>query len=83
MDLIEANEAFCSVCGCQRALLGFDIRQGERQRRNCSGATPVSASGARILVTLLYAMKHRGARRATSYLCIGGGMSCATIVEMD
>ena len=44
---------------------------------------PVGASGARILVTLLYAMKHRGAHKGLATLCIGGGMGCATIVEMD
>ena len=43
---------------------------------------PVGASGARILVTLLYAMKHRGAHKGLATLCIGGGMGCATIVEM-
>ena len=37
----------------------------------------------RILVTLLYAMKHRGAHKGLATLCIGGGMGCATIVEMD
>ena len=35
------------------------------------------------LVTLLYAMKHRGAHKGLATLCIGGGMGCATIVEMD
>ena len=42
---------------------------------------PVGASGARILVTLLYAMKQRKAHRGLATLCIGGGMGCATVVE--
>ena len=48
---------------------------------DASGETP--ELGARILVTLLYAMKHRGAHKGLATLCIGGGMGCATIVEMD
>ena len=44
---------------------------------------PVGASGARILVTLLYAMQQRDAKRGLATLCIGGGMGCATVVERD
>ena len=63
--------------------LGFD-----KDKLNVNGGAialghPVGASGARILVTLLYAMKHRGAHKGLATLCIGGGMGCATIVEMD
>ena len=43
---------------------------------------PVGASGARILVTLLHEMKKAGAKKGLATLCIGGGMGCATIVEM-
>ena len=62
--------------------LGFD-----KEKLNVNGGAialghPVGASGARILVTLLYAMKHRGAHKGLATLCIGGGMGCATIVEM-
>ena len=42
---------------------------------------PVGVSGARILTTLLYAMKDRDAKRGLATLCIGGGMGCATVVE--
>jgi len=42
---------------------------------------PIGASGARILVTLLYAMEQRGARRGLASLCIGGGEAVALIVE--
>ena len=44
---------------------------------------PVGASGARILVTLLHEMQAKGAKKGLATLCIGGGMGCATIVEMD
>ena len=53
---------------------------------NCGAVAlghPVGASGCRILVTLLYAMKHRGAKKGLATLCIGGGMGCAAVVEMD
>ena len=46
-------------------------------------ASPVGCSGARILVTLLYGLKHRGGKKGLATLCVGGGMGCATIVEMD
>ena len=82
MDLIEANEAFAAQSVAVGEALGFD-----KDKLNVNGGAialghPVGASGARILVTLLYAMKHRGAHKGLTTLCIGGGMGCATIVEM-
>ena len=83
MDLIEANEAFAaqSVAGSQA--LNFDMSKVNGNGGAIALGHPVGASGARILVTLLYAMKHRGAHKGLATLCIGGGMGCATIVEMD
>ena len=83
MDLIEANEAFAAQSVAVGEALHFD-----QSKLNVNGGAialghPVGASGARILVTLLYAMKHRGAHKGLATLCIGGGMGCATIVEMD
>ena len=82
MDLIEANEAFAAQSVAVGQALHFD-----QEKLNVNGGAialghPVGASGARILVTLLYAMKHRGAHKGLATLCIGGGMGCATIVEM-
>ena len=82
MDLIEANEAFAAQSLAVGEALGFD-----KEKLNVNGGAiaighPVGASGARILVTLLYAMKHRGAHKGLATLCIGGGMGCATVVEM-
>ena len=82
MDLIEANEAFAAQSIAVGQALHFD-----QAKLNVNGGAialghPVGASGARILVTLLYAMKHRGAHKGLATLCIGGGMGCATIVEM-
>ena len=82
MDLVEANEAFAAQSVAVGEALHFD-----QTKLNVNGGAialghPVGASGARILVTLLYAMKHRGAHKGLATLCIGGGMGCATIVEM-
>lgn len=80
-DLIEANEAFAAQClGVGREL------KFPTDRLNVSGGAialghPVGCSGARVLVTLLYGMKRRGAKRGLATLCIGGGMGAAVIVE--
>jgi acetyl-CoA C-acetyltransferase len=81
-DLVEANEAFAAQSLAVIHDLGLD-----RSKTNIHGGAialghPVGASGARILVTLLYAMKHEGAHKGLATLCIGGGMGCALIVEM-
>ena len=76
------GEAFAAQSVAVGQALHFD-----QEKLNVNGGAialghPVGASGARILVTLLYAMKHRGAHKGLATLCIGGGMGCATIVEM-
>ena len=82
-DLIEANEAFAA-----QSLAVIHDLEIDTSKLNVNGGAialghPVGCSGARILVTLLYAMKHRGAKKGLATLCVGGGMGCATIVEMD
>jgi acetyl-CoA C-acetyltransferase len=82
-DLVEANEAFAA----QSLAVAHDL-QFDPAKLNIHGGAialghPVGASGARILVTLLYAMKHTGAKKGLATLCIGGGMGCATVVKMD
>lgn len=81
LDLIEANEAFASQFLAVGKELGF-----EKEKVNVNGGAialghPVGASGARILVTLLHAMKQRNAKVGLATLCIGGGQGVATIVE--
>ena len=82
-DIIEANEAFAAQSVAVGKDLGIDV---EKQLNPNGGAIalghPVGASGARILVTLLHEMKKAGAKKGLATLCIGGGMGCATIVEM-
>lgn len=82
-DLIEANEAFAAQSVAVGKDLGFDL-----SRLNVNGGAialghPVGASGCRILVTLLYAMEAKNAKKGLATLCIGGGMGCATIVERE
>lgn len=83
-DIIEANEAFAAQSVAVGKDLGIDV---DKQLNPNGGAIalghPVGASGARILVTLLHEMKKAGAKKGLATLCIGGGMGCATIVEMD
>ena len=83
-DIIEANEAFAAQSVAVGKELGIDV---EKQLNPNGGAIalghPVGASGARILVTLLHEMQKKGAKKGLATLCIGGGMGCATIVEMD
>ena len=83
MDLIEANEAFAAQSLAVARDLKFDMSKVNVNGGAIALGHPVGASGARILVTLLYAMKARGAKKGLATLCIGGGMGCATIVEMD
>ena len=83
-DIIEANEAFAAQSVAVGKELGIDV---DKQLNPNGGAIalghPVGASGARILVTLLYEMEAKGAKRGLATLCIGGGMGCATVVERD
>ena len=83
-DIIEANEAFAAQSVAVGKDLGIDV---DKQLNPNGGAIalghPVGASGCRILVTLLHEMQAKGAKKGLATLCIGGGMGCATIVEMD
>jgi acetyl-CoA C-acetyltransferase len=81
VDLFELNEAFSSQSVALVRELGIDP-----QRVNVNGGAvalghPIGASGARVLVTLLYEMRRRGARRGIASLCLGGGNAVALAVE--
>ena len=82
-DLIEANEAFAAQSVAVARELKFNMDKVNVNGGAIALGHPVGASGARILVTLLYAMKHRGAKKGLATLCIGGGMGCAAVVEME
>jgi acetyl-CoA C-acetyltransferase len=81
IDLWEINEAFAVVSCANEQLLGLD-----RSKVNVHGGAialghPIGASGARILTTLLYAMKRYDKKRGLASLCIGGGEAVALVVE--
>jgi acetyl-CoA C-acetyltransferase len=81
MDLIEANEAFAAQSLAVSKELNFDMSKVNVNGGAIALGHPVGASGARILITLLYEMKRRNSQYGLATLCIGGGMGTALIVE--
>ncbi len=81
VDLWEINEAFAVVSVANNRLLGLDPAIVNVRGGAVALGHPLGASGARILVTLLHAMKDLGKRRGVASLCIGGGEAVALIVE--
>lgn len=81
IDLVEANEAFAAQAGAVAKDLNFDLEKVNVNGGAIALGHPIGASGARILVTLLYEMKKRDSKHGLATLCIGGGMGTAVIVE--
>lgn len=81
IDLIEANEAFAAQSVAVAKELKFDINKVNVNGGAIALGHPIGASGARILVTLLYEMQRRNAQKGLATLCIGGGMGTALVVE--
>ncbi|MGH6991291.1 MAG: acetyl-CoA C-acyltransferase, partial [Stellaceae bacterium] len=81
LDLIEANEAFAAQACAVNRELGFDPARVNVNGGAIAIGHPIGASGTRILVTLLYEMAKRDAKRGLATLCIGGGMGIAMCVE--
>jgi acetyl-CoA C-acetyltransferase len=81
IDLFEINEAFSVVSLAVNDILKLDPAKVNVHGGAVALGHPIGASGARILVTLLYAMKRYGAKRGCASLCIGGGEASAVIVE--
>lgn len=80
-DLIEANEAFASQSIADARGLGWDDTRVNVNGGAIALGHPIGASGARILTTLLYALKDRGKRTGLATLCLGGGNAVALSVE--
>jgi acetyl-CoA C-acetyltransferase len=83
LDLIEANEAFAAQAISVNKGLGWDADKVNVNGGAIAIGHPIGASGARILVTLLYEMQRRNAKKGLATLCIGGGMGVAMCVERD
>jgi acetyl-CoA C-acetyltransferase len=81
LDMIEANEAFAAQAMSVNKELGFDPVNVNVSGGAISIGHPIGASGARILVTLLYGMQRTGANKGLATLCIGGGQGVALAVE--
>ena len=82
VDLFEINEAFAAV-----ALTSGKIASIDEEKVNVHGGAvalghPIGASGARILVTLVHAMKRYNKKRGVAAICIGGGEALAVLVEL-
>jgi len=82
VDLFEINEAFAVVAMAAMRDLGLPHEKVNVNRGACALGHPIGASGARILVTLIGALRARGARRGVASLCIGGGEATAMAIEM-
>jgi acetyl-CoA C-acetyltransferase len=81
IDLWEINEAFsCVPMACSK-LAGVDPERVNVRGGAVALGHPIGASGARILTTLLYALRERNARRGLATLCIGGGEAVAVVIE--
>lgn len=81
LDLIEANEAFAVQAIAVNKDMGWDVTKVNVNGGAIALGHPIGASGARVLVTLLYEMQKRGSKKGLATLCIGGGMGIAMCVE--
>jgi acetyl-CoA C-acetyltransferase len=81
LDLIEANEAFAAQACAVNKDLGLDPAKVNVNGGAIALGHPIGASGARVLITLLYEMGKQDAKKGLATLCIGGGMGIAMCVE--
>jgi acetyl-CoA C-acetyltransferase len=81
-DLIEANEAFAAQCLADGNALKWDWNKVNVNGGAIALGHPIGASGARVLTTLIYALKDRGLKKGMATLCLGGGNAVAMAIEM-
>ena len=81
LDLVEANEAFAAQACAVNKDMGWDPAIVNVNGGAIAIGHPIGASGCRVLNTLLFEMKRRGAKKGLATLCIGGGMGVALCVE--
>ena len=82
VDLVELNEAFAAQAVAVTRELGLDPLRVNVQGGAVALGHPIGASGARVLTTLLYALRRTGGRRGIATLCLGGGNGVAMAVEI-
>ncbi len=83
VDLVELNEAFAVQAVAVANELGLDLAKVNVNGGAVALGHPIGASGARVLTTLLYALKNRGLTRGVATLCLGGGNGVALAVELS
>jgi acetyl-CoA C-acetyltransferase len=83
IDLIELNEAFASQALAVIRQLELDPSKVNARGGAIALGHPVGASGARVLTTLIYALRARGGGKGTATLCMGGGMGIAMVIAVD
>jgi acetyl-CoA C-acetyltransferase len=83
MDLVEANEAFASQALAVSRLLGLDQAKTNIYGGAIALGHPIGASGARILTTLLHALRRHAGTYGLATMCIGGGQGIATILRAE
>lgn len=81
LDLVESNEAFAAQACCVLKEAGFDPEKTNVNGGAIALGHPIGASGTRVLISLLYEMKRRDAKKGLATLCIGGGMGIAMCIE--
>jgi len=82
VDLFEVNEAFAVVAMAAQRDLGIDPLRLNVNGGACALGHPIGATGARVITTLIHALRQRGGRRGVAALCIGGGEATAVALEL-
>jgi acetyl-CoA C-acetyltransferase len=82
VDLFEVNEAFAVVAMAPMRELGIAHDRLNVNGGACALGHPIGASGARLVVTLVHALRSRGGKRGIATLCIGGGEATAIAIEL-
>lgn len=83
VDLWEINEAFAVVAMAAAHDIGVPREKLNVNGGACALGHPIGATGARLVVTLIHALKARGAQRGVAALCIGGGEATALAIELS
>ncbi len=82
VDLFEINEAFASMCVASTRILGIPHEITNVNGSGCSLGHPVAATGARMIITLMFELARRGGGVGVDSMCAGGGMGSATVIEV-
>lgn len=83
VDLFEVNEAFAVVAMAAAKDIGIPRENLNVNGGACALGHPIGATGARIIVTLVHALRNRGLSKGIAALCIGGGEATATAIEIS